>query len=91
MRSLQKKHITQHFFKIALFVYFISSFYILPPVALTDSIDEMYELKIPPGVLEPIVPDENPLTKGKVELEKKLYFGKRLSANDTVLCFLMIE
>jgi len=74
MRSLQKKHITQHFFKIALFVYFISSFYILPPVALTDYIDKMYELKIPPGVMEPIIPDENPLTKAKVGPEEKTLF-----------------
>jgi cytochrome c peroxidase len=58
----------------------------LPPVAFTRSADEPYELNLPQGVLEPIIPDDNPLTKGKVDLGKKLYFDKRLSADDTISC-----
>lgn len=58
----------------------------LPSVAFTQPADEPYELKLPPYVLEPIIPEDNPLTKGKVSLGQKLYFDKRLSADDTVSC-----
>lgn len=58
----------------------------LPSVAFTQSAHEPYELKLPPYVLEPIIPENNPLTKGKVFLGQKLYFDKRLSADDTVSC-----
>ncbi|MCB7128513.1 MAG: cytochrome-c peroxidase, partial [Candidatus Brocadiales bacterium] len=40
----------------------------------------------PLGVPEPIVPEDNPVTPEKVALGKKLYFDKRLSANDTISC-----
>jgi cytochrome c peroxidase len=43
-------------------------------------------IQVPDGVLPPIVPPENPLTAEKVELGKKLYFDRRLSADDTVSC-----
>ena len=51
-----------------------------------QSADEPYELKLPPYVLEPIIPENNLLTDGKVNLGKNLYFDKRLSADDTVSC-----
>ncbi len=41
---------------------------------------------LPPGVLEPLVPEDNPLTREKVELGKKLYFDARLSSDGTVAC-----
>jgi cytochrome c peroxidase len=41
---------------------------------------------LPPGVLEPIVPPENPVTTEKVELGTKLYFDPRLSEDGTVAC-----
>lgn len=43
-------------------------------------------LKLPPGVLEPIIPEDNPLTEGKVALGRTLYFDTRLSLDDTVSC-----
>jgi cytochrome c peroxidase len=43
-------------------------------------------LPLPPGVLAPIVPDDNPLTAEKVSLGQKLYFDVRLSPDDTVSC-----
>lgn len=43
-------------------------------------------LRLPPGVLEPVIPEENPLTGGKVALGRTLYFDKRLSLDDTVSC-----
>lgn len=58
----------------------------LPSVAFTKSANEPYELNLPEYVLEPIIPEDNPLTKGKVDLGRKLYFDKRLSADDTVSC-----
>ncbi|MFQ5963380.1 MAG: cytochrome-c peroxidase [Candidatus Scalinduaceae bacterium] len=58
----------------------------LPSVAFTQSADEPYELNLPSYVLEPIIPEDNPLMKGKVDLGQKLYFDKRLSADDTVSC-----
>jgi cytochrome c peroxidase len=41
---------------------------------------------LPAEVLPPVVPPDNPLTSEKVELGKKLYFDRRLSADDTVSC-----
>lgn len=43
-------------------------------------------LHLPTGVLEPDIPKQNPLTPAKVELGRKLYFDKRLSADGTVSC-----
>jgi len=43
-------------------------------------------LQLPSGVLEPTIPDQNPLTAAKVELGRRLYFDKRLSADGTVSC-----
>ena len=45
-----------------------------------------YVLQLPPGVLEPVIPEDNPLTKGKIDLGKILFFDKRLSADDTISC-----
>lgn len=45
-----------------------------------------YTLALPHGVLEPIIPEDNPLTEGKVALGRTLYFDKRLSLDDTVSC-----
>ncbi len=33
-----------------------------------------------------VIPDDNPLTRGKIELGKILFFDKRLSANNTIAC-----
>jgi cytochrome c peroxidase len=43
-------------------------------------------LQLPQGVLEPIIPEQNPLTPAKVELGRRLYFDKRLSSDGTVSC-----
>ncbi len=45
-----------------------------------------FALYLPKGVLEPLIPPENPLTAEKVALGKRLYFDKRLSADGTVSC-----
>lgn len=45
-----------------------------------------YTLPIPPGVLPPLIPDDDPLTAAKVSLGQKLYFDARLSADNTVSC-----
>lgn len=47
---------------------------------------EAEEYPLPLGVPKPIVPSDNPITPEKVALGRKLYFDKRLSANDTVSC-----
>jgi len=47
---------------------------------------EELTIALPAGVLAPIIPAENPLTKEKVELGKKLYFDGRLSVDGTVSC-----
>ena len=47
---------------------------------------EEVELSLPADALPPIVPPDNPLTAAKVELGKKLYFDRRLSADGTVSC-----
>jgi cytochrome c peroxidase len=50
--------------------------------------DEPYTPSVPKG-LQPLVgyvPPSNPLTKGKVELGKQLYFDPRVSLDSTVSC-----
>ena len=49
---------------------------------------EAYELKIPLGLDEEAlkITEGNPLTKGKVDLGRLLFFDKRLSANNTIAC-----
>ena len=36
--------------------------------AFSQTQSDAYVLTLPPGVLEPIIPEDNPLTKGKIEL-----------------------
>ena len=50
--------------------------------------DEPYNALLPKGFqnLLAFVPPSNPLTKGKVELGKQLYFEPRVSLNGTVSC-----
>jgi cytochrome c peroxidase len=47
---------------------------------------EKYELRAPLGLRELKVPEDNPLSKEKIELGKQLYFDKRLSRDNTVSC-----
>ncbi len=86
---MQEKRGRFTFNTICINILFISStavMYLLPTTALTQSAHQPYGLDLPPGVLEPIIPEDNPLTIGKVWLGKKLYFDKRLSGDDTVSC-----
>jgi cytochrome c peroxidase len=48
--------------------------------------DEPYAWQLPPGFPEPRVPEDNELTKHKVELGRRLFYDKRLSANGTQSC-----
>lgn len=45
-----------------------------------------YPVKVPLGLVDPEVPQENPMTAAKIELGRQLYFDKRLSVDDTVSC-----
>lgn len=54
------------------------------PVLAADAPE--YEWKIPLGLQEPDVPEDNPMSEAKVELGKALYFDKRLSRDGTVSC-----
>ena len=45
-----------------------------------------YELIIPRGLPALSIPADNPLTLGRVELGKQLFFDKRLSADNSVAC-----
>ncbi|MGE3820580.1 MAG: cytochrome-c peroxidase, partial [Isosphaeraceae bacterium] len=50
--------------------------------------DDPYEMSVPSG-LQPLtayLPASNPLTKGKVELGRQLYFDPRVSLDGTVSC-----
>ncbi len=47
---------------------------------------EKFDLKIPLGLRELKIPEDNPLTKEKIELGKQLYFDKRLSRDNTLSC-----
>ena len=45
-----------------------------------------YEWHLPPGFPQPRVPEDNALTVEKVELGRRLFYDKRLSANGTQAC-----
>lgn len=45
-----------------------------------------YELKIPLGLPPLEIPADNPMTVEKIELGKRLYFDKRVSADGTISC-----
>ncbi len=46
-----------------------------------------HAFRIPLGLPTPLpVPDDNPMTPEKVELGRRLFFDRRLSANDTMSC-----
>ena len=50
--------------------------------------DEPYEIAVPTGLppVASVIPASNPMTKGKVELGKQLYFDPRVSLDGTVSC-----
>jgi cytochrome c peroxidase len=50
--------------------------------------DETYEIAVPAGLppVASVIPAANPMTKGKVELGKQLYFDQRISKDATVSC-----
>jgi len=53
---------------------------------LMGAISPVYAGNLPPGILPPEEPENNPTTPEKVALGKMLYFDKRLSVDDTVSC-----
>jgi cytochrome c peroxidase len=51
--------------------------------------DEPFEINVPVGFPQTVasyIPSYNPMTKGKVELGKQLYFDQRISKDSTVSC-----
>jgi cytochrome c peroxidase len=64
-------------------------FFVVLGLSVTGSgAEEPYKLKMPLGLQEDAayIPPDNPLTAGKIDLGKQLYFDKRLSADGTVAC-----
>ena len=51
-----------------------------------SSAGPVYPYSVPLGLNKPKIPQNNPLTKEKVELGRFLYFDKRLSKNNTISC-----
>ena len=51
-----------------------------------------YTLEVPTQftnkLIAPIIPANNPLTEEGVALGKKLFFDRKLSGNNTILCYL---
>jgi cytochrome c peroxidase len=58
------------------------------PMTTNAASQQSYKLKIPLGLDEEAfkVPQDNPMTKEKIELGRLLFFDKRLSANNTIAC-----
>jgi cytochrome c peroxidase len=51
-----------------------------------DAAPPPYAWSLPPGFPVPVVPSDNPMTKEKVELGRRLFYDKRLSKNQTQSC-----
>jgi len=47
---------------------------------------QIYQVAIPLGLIEPDIPSDNPLTAEKIELGKKLFFDVRLSLKGKMSC-----
>jgi cytochrome c peroxidase len=45
-----------------------------------------YEWSLPPGFPRPVVPADNPMTRDKIELGRRLFYDTRLSGNQTQSC-----
>jgi cytochrome c peroxidase len=75
-------------FTTCVFMGAIFSFLVISPVVTQAASNGPYELKIPLGLDEEAfkVPQDNPMTKEKIELGRLLFFDKRLSANNTIAC-----
>jgi cytochrome c peroxidase len=54
--------------------------------SLTAEYSDIYVLKIPKGYPYPIIPSDNPMTKAKIALGKKLFFDPILSRDSTISC-----
>ena len=54
----------------------------------TEATQVEYKLTIPFGLEETkvVIPEDNPLTRDKVELGRQLFFDKRLSKDNTIAC-----
>jgi cytochrome c peroxidase len=55
-----------------------------PPTGIADP--QGWSWRLPPGVPEPVVPADNPMTNAKVELGRYLFYDVRLSGNATQAC-----
>lgn len=51
-----------------------------------DGAPPPYDWNLPSGFPLPVVPADNPMTKGKVELGRRLFYDTRLSKNQTQSC-----
>jgi cytochrome c peroxidase len=48
--------------------------------------DEVYVLQIPAGFSDPVIPEDNALTKSRIKLGKKLFYDPILSVDSTISC-----
>ena len=48
--------------------------------------ERAYRFDLPPGLPEPIVPPDNPMSSAKVELGRHLFYDARLSGSGTLAC-----
>lgn len=65
----------------------LAAFWSSPEVAAQQGDDEKVEIKLPATFKKPMkIPSDNPLTKGKVELGRKLFFDNRLSVDNKISC-----
>ena len=55
------------------------------PRAVSTAVAD-YEWRLPPGFPRPRVPADNPMSEGKVELGRRLFYDVRLSGNQTFSC-----
>lgn len=50
------------------------------------NVDDAYEWDLPPGFPPPKVPDDNPMSRAKVELGRALFYDTQLSVDGTFSC-----
>lgn len=55
-------------------------------ISLAASGGDAYQFELPAWVPPPVVPLDNPLTKPKIDLGRRLFYDKRLSRDESIAC-----
>ncbi|MGZ8520489.1 MAG: MbnH family di-heme enzyme [Candidatus Binatia bacterium] len=68
------------------FIVSVTAAFLMAAATLAFPVDNAFHWELPAWVPQPRQPADNPATPAKVELDRPLFYEKRLSANQTMSC-----